>query len=410
MLTDTKLAINGGAPVRTKPFHPWPVWDEREVEALKDVCNSGQWWSIGGRKCPEFEKRFATYHQARFGVCVPNGTIALEVSLRAAGVKAGDEVIVPPYTFIATASACLMVNAIPVFVDIDPDTYCIDPRRIEEAITEKTKAIIPVHIGGCPADMDHILSIARKHHLAVVEDAAQAHAAEWKGRRIGAIGDLGAFSFQASKNLNAGEGGIVLTDNEELYVRAWSVHNVGRVPDGAWYHHEVLGGNYRMTEWQAAILLAQLERLDEQTERRNSNALYLTSRLSEIEGIRPMKRSPEVTKHAYHLYIFRYDKEGFGGLSRADFLKALNAEGIPSSPGYVPLYREPAFRTNLEECPLACKFAGRRMDYTQVYCPVTEKACNEEGVWLFQSMLLGPKEDMDDIAEAIAKIHKAARS
>lgn len=397
----SELAIKGGEPVRKKPFHSWPVYDEKELAALKEVLYSGV-WGTGGKKKEEFIEKFAAYHDAKYGVMVVNGTAAIMVALLAADVGAGDEVIVPPYTFLATASAPLYVNATPIFADIDPETYCIDPDKIEEVITKKTKAIIPVHIGGCPADMDRIMEIAQEHELVVIEDCAQAHAAEWRGTKVGTIGDMGAFSFQSSKNVTSGEGGIILTNDRKLYELCWSYHNCGRHLEGAWYEHYLLGGNYRMTEFQAAILLVQLERLKEQTKTRNENASYLSKRLFQIEGITPQKRDPRVTTHAYHLYIFRYDSEKFQGLPRSEFLEALRAEGIPCSKGYLPLYKLPFIEsTRVKESQ---RFHEEEVDYSKLALPVTERACYEEGVWFNQRMLLGTKEDMDDIANAITKI------
>lgn len=398
-----KLAIDGGKPIREKGFHRWPVWDESEIDALKEVLESGV-WGVGGSKVPEFERKFAEYVGVEHGICVTSGTTALEIALKAGGVGPGDEVIVPPYTFMATASAVLLVNAIPIFADIDPETYNIDPNEVEKAITERTKAIIPVHIGGCPADMDAIMDIAKRHNLVVIEDCAQAHSAEWKGKKVGSIGDMGCFSFQSSKNLCAGEGGIITTNNQELGDKCWSFHNCGRVRQGAWYEHPLLGSNLRMTEWQAGILLSQMKRLDEQTKTRNENALYLDEKLSEIDGIRPQKRDKRVTTHAYHLYIFRYDASKFNNVPRAKFLQALSAEGIPCSPGYNPLYKDDLFKAPIEKCPLSCGYYKGKVDYTKVECPVAEKACREEGVWFFQSMFLGDKSDMDDIVNAIKKI------
>jgi dTDP-4-amino-4,6-dideoxygalactose transaminase len=402
----SKLAIDGGEKVRTKPFPTWPVWDERELNALEEVLKSGR-WGIGNSQVSEFEEKFAAYIGVKYGICVTNGTSSLEIALMAAGVSRGDEVIVPPYTFMATASAVLMMNAIPVFADIDPDTYSIDPDAMEEAITDRTKAVIPVHIGGCPADMDRIMEIARKHDLIVIEDAAQAHAAEWRGQRVGSIGDMGSFSFQSSKNLCAGEGGIITTSDQKLGDRCWSFHNCGRIKTGAWYEHHVLGSNFRMTGWQAAVLLAQMERLDEQTEIRNRNGVYLSEKLSEIEGIKPNKRDERVTKHAYHVYIFRYDAGKFGGQPRSRFLEALSAEGIPCSPGYNPLYKHELFKASIQKNPLLYGYDKADADYSKLYCPVTEKACDEEGVWFFQSMLLGDQEDMDDVVKAIKKIKES---
>ena len=398
-----KLAIDGGAKVRTKSFPGWPVWDESELNALKEVLESGQ-WGIGNSKVTEFEEKFAAYVGVEYGICVTNGTSSLEIALMAADVSRGDEVIVPPYTFMATASAVLMANGIPIFADIEPDTYNLDPDAMEVAITDRTKAVVPVHIGGCPADMDRIMEIARKHNLLVIEDSAQAHSAEWRGQKVGSIGDIGSFSFQASKNLCAGEGGIITTSNQELGDKCWSYHNCGRVKSGGWYDHRVLGSNFRMTGWQAAILLAQMERLDEQTEIRNRNGIYLSEKLSEIEGIKPTKRDERVTTHAYHLYILRYEADKFGGQPRSRFLKALSAEGIPCSSGYNPLYKHDLFKASIQKDPVMYGCDADKADYSRLHLPVTERICDEEAVWFTQGMLLGTQDDMDDIVEAVKKI------
>ncbi|MEE3334835.1 MAG: DegT/DnrJ/EryC1/StrS family aminotransferase [Candidatus Latescibacterota bacterium] len=396
------LAAAGGTPIRTSPFPGWPVFDATEEEAILGVLRSGSWFL--GERVAEFERTFTEYCEAKHGVSVSSGTVALQVALEAAGVVLGDEVIVPSYTFIATASSVALVGAVPVFVDVDPDTYLIDPAAVEAAITEKTKAIIAVHIAGQPADLDALTAIAAKHGVLLIEDSAQAHAAVWKGRRVGAIGDLGTFSFQASKNLNAGEGGFIVTDDEELHLRAWSIHNCGRAPGGEWYEHPLVGGNYRLTEMQAALALSQLRRLDEQTEKRTHSAALLTEQLSEIEGIRPLAVDERVTRHAFHLYVFRYDADAFGGASREQFLKALAAEGIPCAAGYKPLYREPAFQARFSNFPLSSPAFGGRPDYSGVHCPVTERICADEAVWLTQNLLLGTESDISQISEAIAKI------
>ena len=400
----SKLAINGGNKLRTAPFPRWPVWDETDRAALIDVIDSGQWWSVGGTKVKRFQEEFASYLGCKHGVCVPNGTLALLVAMKALGIGCGDEVIVTPYTFIASASSILQANAVPVFVDIDPNSYNIDPSKIEAAITDETKAIMVVHIAGLPADMDEIMRIARKHDLRVVEDCAQAHAAEWRGQKVGSFGDAAAFSFQASKNLTAGEGGIVVTNDDQVGDAAWSIHNVGRVREGGWYEHPIMGSNFRMTVFQGAGLLTQLKRLVAQTARRNENALYLTDRLSRIDGIKPLARDPRVTVHAYHLYIFRYLAKPATGVPRAKFIQALNAEGIPCSSGYVPLYREGLFRVDPTSCPVGCPHYGKTVNYPDLSLPTCENACDEEAVWLFQSMLLGEKKDMDDIADAVEKV------
>jgi len=399
-----QLAINDGPKLRTKPFPSWPIFDERDLQALSEVLNSGHWSSIHGDRVKAFGAAFADFHHARFAIPVNSGTAALEISLQAVGVRPGDEVIVPPYTFVATASAALAVGAIPVFADIDANTYCLDPRKAEAAITERTRAIVPVHLGGCPADMDSFLALASCHGLAIVEDAAQAHGAEWKGRRVGAIGDAGCFSFYSSKNLTCGEGGAIVTDSQQVEEMAWSLHNCGRRRDGAWYSHYLPGGNLRMTEFQAALLLSQMARLEEQMALREANTAHLSSLLAEVEGITPLSLTPGATRHAHHLFIFKYQAETFQGIPRHLFIQALAAEGIPCTPGYLPLYREPLFREAKDFHPFP-----NRLDYSRVSCPEAEKACDEEAVWLqHHRLLLGTRQDVENIAAAIVKVKENA--
>jgi dTDP-4-amino-4,6-dideoxygalactose transaminase len=406
MQMSQKLALDGGTPVRTTPFPAWPVFDEREEKALIEVVRSGHWGVLTGTKVKEFEQRFAAYQQARYGICVVNGTAALGIAMRALDIGPGDEVITTSYTFIATVNVILSVGAVPVFVDIDAQTCLMDTDLLEAAITGRTKAIMPVHLAGCPGDMDAIMDIASRHGLAVVEDACQAWGAEWRGRRVGAIGDLGTFSFQASKNITAGEGGIVVTNDEELAERCWSLHNVGRTRDGAWYEHAIIGCNYRLTEWQGAVLLVQLERLPEQQARRDGNARYLREQLAAINGVRPLTIDPRVTRHGWHLFIFRYHADEFGGLPRDRFIEILRAEGIPCLPGYVPLHRSPAVLEGITRNLRLRKEASSK-DWKPPHCPETERICWHEAVWLRQNVLLGTQEDMDSIVEAIRKIKRA---
>jgi dTDP-4-amino-4,6-dideoxygalactose transaminase len=405
-LTKT-LALHGGKPTRTKPFPQWPIFDKNDEQAIVDVLRSGNWGRHLGSRTDAFESTFAAYQGARFGVAVMNGSVALRIALLAAGIQEGDEVIVPAYTFIATASAVIEVNATPVFCDIEPDTYCLSPAHLEQAITPRTKAIIPVHFGGQSAQMDAIMQMAAKHNLVVIEDAAHAHGAAYKGKRLGSIGDFGCFSFQASKNLTAGEGGIILTSEERYERLCRALHTCGRYPDREWYEHFLPGGNYRMTEFQAALLTSQLSRLEKQTERRNRNGLYLNEKLSEIPGIQPLKRGSGETRHAYHLYIFRYRAADFAGLPRERFLAALEAEGIPNSAGYgMPLYRQQLFLKRNFGPYTGYRSTKPNLDYRAVSCPISERACYEEACWLLQYVLLGTQEDMDDIVGAIEKIHQ----
>ena len=398
------LALNGGAPVRTAPFPSWPVFDTDDERALLDVLHSGQWFLAD--RVEQFEEKFAAFQEAQFGIALSSGTTALEVALQAIGIQPGDEIVVPSYTFVATASAVVIAGGIPIFVDIDPNTYNIDPQAAEAAITERTRALIAVHIAGRPADMDALNALAHKRGIRLIEDAAQAHAAAWKGRRVGAIGDLGTFSFQASKNLCAGEGGFIVSDDRELVECAWSIHNCGRSRQGAWYEHPLLGSNYRLGEFQAGILLSQLQRLEAQTALRTRNAELLNALLREIDGIDPLVDDERVTTHANHLYIFRYREAAFDGLPRDRFIQALQEEGIPCSSGYVPLYKAPAFHDPSRQWPFDSAYFKGKPDYTRVTCPHTERICAEEAIWLTQNMLLGPEEDMRDIATAVCKIQE----
>jgi len=406
--TPQRPALLGGEPAHPGPWPTWPVADAREREALLDVLESGKWWY--GERVREFEEAFARFQGARFGITCVNGTAALELSLIAAGIGAGMEVIVPPYTFVATASAVLRVNAVPVFADIDLATLNLSPEAVEAATTERTAAIMPVHFAGLPADMDALCAIARKHDLRIVEDAAHAWGSQWKGKGCGAIGDLGGFSFQASKNITAAEGGIVLTDDEDLAATVRSLSNCGRGKDAPWYEHYILGGNYRMTEFQAAILLAQLSRLGEQTELRARNAAILREGLSDLEGLYPQAEDARVTRRSYHLFCIRVVEEEFG-LSRERFIEAMRAEGVPLSPGYPhPLYRNPLFLRKGEGpkyCPVSCPYYGGNVDYGSVECPNAERACREVA-WLPQWVLLGSEADMEAIVAAARKIRSHA--
>jgi dTDP-4-amino-4,6-dideoxygalactose transaminase len=385
----------------------WPSYNENEERALNRVLHS-KVWGIGGVETETFEKTFAAYQHCDFCITMVNGSVTLRNALIACGLESGSEVIIPPYTFLATATSVLEANCIPVFVDIDPESYCLDPQKIEAAITPNTKAIIPVHLAGNTAEMDQIMEIAHKHNLYVIEDCAHAHGAEYKGKRVGSIGDIGSFSFQSSKNLCCGEGGAIVSTNQELADKCWSIHNCGRVRSGKWYQHEFLGGNYRLSQFQAAILNEQILKLDQQMDTRESNATYLSDGLSKIPGIKPQKRSKNTTRHAYHIYVFRYDKVQFDGLSRQKFIELLNAEGIPASAGYtLPIYEFPFFKKREFGPFSAWKSTNPDLDYNSVHCPVAEKASKEEGCWLPHHLLLGTKEDMDNIIDAVRRIYKA---
>jgi dTDP-4-amino-4,6-dideoxygalactose transaminase len=404
----SSLAMLGGKKAKGKPFPVWPYYDSNEEHALKQVLESRVWWRTPGTKALEFEKSFAKFHGARHGIAVTNGTAALEVTIAALGITAGDEVIVPNFTFVASASAVLFANALPVLVDIDPETYCIDPDLVEDAITSRTKAIIAVHMGGHPADLDRLKKIASRKRLALIEDSAHAHASEWRGQRVGTFGVAGTFSFQASKLITAGEGGMIISNNDKFEVQARSVHDCGRMPGEWFYSHFIYGSNYRLSEWQGAILQVQLGRLDQQTKRRHHNARLLDRLLRAIPGITPQKLDERCTRNGQYAYIFHVNKKEFAGLSTERFIKALNAEGIPHQASYPPLHQLDMFRNGEYRKRLSGKQAKDKHKFLRGKFPVTQRAAWET-VWLPQPVLLGDEEDMHEIAAAITKIQKNAK-
>lgn len=399
----TTLALLGGQPVRTRPFTSWPVFDGSDEAAVMRALRSGKWGRLHGPEVATFEARFARLHGCRHGIAVVNGTVSLRLALLAAGIEAGDEVVIPPYTFFSTASAVIEANAVPVFADVDLETFNLDPAALATAITPRTRAVIPVHFAGQPADMVAIRRVADARGLVVIEDAAHAHGAALQSGPAGALGHMASFSFQSSKNLTSGEGGILTTNDDALAAGCFSRHNCGRVPEGVWYEHHVISGNYRLGELQGALLNAQLDRLESQTRCRDENGQYLARRLAEIPGVRPQLRLPDCTRHSYHLFMLRLEP-GVFGVSRDRVVAALRAEGVPCSPGYgYPLYQQPMFRNQA----FGPYLAGIRPDYSGVHCPNSERLCREEALWLEQSIFLGPRADMDDIANAFEKIYGA---
>lgn len=406
-MPEQELAINGGRPAKSKPFPEWPAYDDRELAAVTRVIESRQWWRIAGQEVTEFEREFAEYQRARYALAVTNGTQAIEMALAALDIGRGDEVIVPAFTFVSTATAVFNANAVPIPVDIDPDTYCMDPAAIEAAVGPRTKAVIPVHMAGHPADMDAVLDVARRHNLRVVEDAAHAQGAEWQGRRLGALDAGGIFSFQAGKLMTAGEGGLILSDDQEFIEKCFLFGNCGRPRTDRTYQHALLGSNCRISELQGAVLRAQLERLDAQIELREANAPKLDSLLDDLEGVVPQGTDERVTRHPHYMYMFRYDPEAFGGLPRARFVDMLIAEGVPAFVGYPAIHRLPVFRDRAfgprwrADDPLL-------PDYDRVSCPVAEDI-GDHVVWLHHRVLLGDEEDLNEIAEAVGKIQTRAR-
>jgi len=394
------LAVNGGAPLRTRPWPKWPRHGDHEREYILRVLESDNW---GGFPSPnvmaaEFAEKFAAHHGASYGICTTGGTTALEVALKACGLEPGDEVLVPAITFYATPFAALIQGFVPVFVDIDPETWCIDARLLEQHITARTRAILPVHLGSRIADMDRIAEVARKHDLRVVEDVAHMHGATWRGRGVGSLGDIGAFSFQSSKLMTCGEGGIMLTSDDALEERCHAYVNSGRIKttDRTAAEGTMLGWNYRITEWQAAILLAQLERLPEQIALRDRNVAHLEERIAGIEGVSTLHRDPrQDTKSGYGV-VLRYDETAWRGLPRDRFAWALYKEGMRIEAAFY----EPVYRSKL----LAWKDAPANVDYTHVVCPVAEKAAYKEMIWLPHEVFLGDASDIDDLCDGIEKI------
>lgn len=409
-------AMLGGAPVRTKGWPGWPVWDSTtDEEQVFRVIRSGSWTRAG--VVTEFEKKWAETVGAKRCLAVVNGTNALIAALNQFDIGAGDEVIVGPYSFISTFICILQNGAMPVFVDTDPETFQIDADKIEAKITPRTRAIVPAHTLGMPADMPRIMEIAKKHNLIVVENACLSWLAEINNRKVGTYGNAGCFSFQTSKNIPIGEGGAIVSDDEQFMDRCYAYHNYGNpygsvvLPAGVSGGTVMTGTKLRITEYQAAIGLAQMKRLAMQTDTRNENARYLKSKLEKIPGIVPFRLNDNVTRISAWQFPFRYKKEAFQGLSRADFLKALRAEGIPGSTGYVTQNDKPYLKSYFDSKNFRKMYPAKMLDFTKYVeknrCPENDLLC-EEAVWFSQNMLLGSREDMDDIVMAIEKVQKSA--
>ncbi|MYB77052.1 MAG: DegT/DnrJ/EryC1/StrS family aminotransferase [Chloroflexi bacterium] len=403
-----QLAVAGGTPVRNTKERPWPSWPiatEEDIAAVAAVLRSGKWNRWRSDRVVALEEALKEFTGAAHVVALASGTAGLEVALKAAGVRPGDEVIVPAYTYIATATAVLQVGGVPVFADIIPETENVDPASMETLITERTRALLPVHVSGLPCDMAAILGVAERHSLRVIEDTAQGIGGMWNGRRLGTIGDAGAYSFQASKNLPGGEGGAVVTNDPAIAEKAFMLMHI---------NYEVLGWNYRLTGMTAALILSQLERFPALQARRQANAAFLRDALAEIPGIAPTRVDPFVTGDGLHGLGVRYLGSEFSTgapVSREAFAKALRAEGIPCALGYGdPVYRSPLFqeahKRMQDQCPVACDHpAMAAQNYAKLHLPNVERLCAEEALRFNQPMLLGTQEDMQDIIEAVAKIH-----
>lgn len=409
-----QLAVHDGTPVVRAPLgKPWPISGDLERRLLQEVLESGKWFRGGYEdaaesKVGQFEDAFARFQDAQFAVAVTNGTTALECALKAVGVEAGDEVLVPAATFVASATAVTQVNGVPIFVDVGPRNYTIDPRAVEAAITPQTRAVMAVDYGGMPCDMDALNALGRQYSIAIVSDCAHSHGSQWKGMGTGALGDIGGFSFQMGKTLTTGEGGMVLTNRLDLAEQANTYHNIGRVRGRPFYEHHVPASNLRMTEWQGAIGLAQLSRLLEQTRTREENATYLARGLEEIDGVAPLWRDPRVTRWGFYFWHFKFLPEQWDGVTAAQFRRGLGAEGVPCGTGHTqPLYRNPVFtELNFGRTghPIKCPLYGKDVDYGKMVCPETERIYATEACALTHRLFLGPRSDMNLILAAIEKL------
>ena len=403
-----ELAINGGTPVRTRPYPAWPAPDDGYVQAVADVVRSGQWGGFPepGANASAFEEAFAAYQGARHGVLMMNGTVTMEVACKALDIGWGDEVIVPALTFAATAYAPMAAGALPVFVDVEPATWCIDPDLAEAAITPRTRAIMPVHLGHHMADMDRISAIAERHGIAVIEDCAHAHGQRWRDRGAGCIGDFGSFSHQSSKILTSGEGGSLLTDDDRLARRAHSIIDCGRAKD-ADEQEFTFGANYRLSELHAALLVVAMQRFPSQQAERAGHGKRFERMVAEIPGVRVMPHDERITRWSFYNYIFAIDPELFAGATNAAVCAALEAEGIEAEVQYPPMSRYELFQPSLSRLPVAVEHADR-LDPSRMSFPVAEAAGLRESVYLMEAVFRDGERGVDDAVEALAKVQRHA--
>lgn len=403
-----KPVLLGGKPVHTGGWQKWPVWRAEWEPAILSVMRSGKWFRGSGQQVGEFEKGYASLIGAKRCLATASGTTALMVSLHVVDVDAGDEVIVSPYTFIASYNAILAHNALPVFADTDPATLTMDPKSIASRITDRTRAIMPVHIFGLPCDMDAIMPLARQRGLKIVEDACQAWLAEYKGRKCGTMGDLGCFSFQESKHIPSGEGGAITSNSDDLIDRCDSYHNCGRTA-GTYKGTGMFtrGCNYRMQQFQAALLLAQFDKLQKETAKRRESADFLSAKLGQVAGITPV-RLPANSRPAWHLYAFRYDAKAFSGLTRDGFIRALTAEGVPCSSVYREQYNDGLLDEAIASRGFKRLFSAQRLKaYRDSFKELkgNQETCANT-VAFTQNMLLSDRAGLEHIVEAVAKIQK----
>jgi len=404
----SELAISGGSKVRTTPFPAWPYYDETERQAVNRVLDSRNWWANQGTEVKEFEKEWSKYTNAKASFAVTNGTHTLEVIFLALGIGDGDEVIVADWSFLATISTILTVNAIPKIVDVDRLTGTIDIKQAESAITRKTKAIVCVHVAGSMSDMDGLLALGKKHGIAIIEDSAHAHGSRWNGQHAGTIGDAGSFSFQSSKLMTAGEGGVITTKREDLIPMFKSYINCGR-GEGIWYYrHLRLGGNYRLSEWQGAVLRAQLARFETQQKNRAANANYLNEEIAKIPGFKPQGRYKGCTDQGNYCYVVEVESQKLSGASRDQIRHALLAEGMSLTTAYPPLHRLEMFK---DRASLGPRLRGKvtKIRYNKQKFPVTDHLA-ENTLWFNTNVLMGDRSDATSVLEALTKIANNAQA
>ncbi len=397
------LALFGGDPVRKTPYPVWPVFDDRDIAMVTQIIRSGNWggFPYPGPQTAAFIRKFLDLQGGEYAVAMANGTVTLEVACRAAGLGWGDEVIVPAYTFQATAAGPMAAGVIPVIADIDPETYCISPAAIEAAMTEKTRAIIPVHNGAQMADMDAIMDIATRHNLIVIEDCAHAHGAKWRGKGAGTFGHFGSFSLQSSKTLTSGEGGILICATRELADRATSIIDCGRPHDAAGEIY-TMGANYRMAELQSGLANVAIERFPAQMQEREAMAAYLDEALSEIPGVRVLRRDIRHTTRSFYRYIFAIDPEFFG-FDHSLLVNALREEGIPVDTGYPAMHRYDLFQPQNSRLPVPSAFP-ERLQFDQMRFPEAERAAERESVWVNENVFRAGQQGIDAVTGALKKI------
>jgi dTDP-4-amino-4,6-dideoxygalactose transaminase len=403
-----ELAINGGTPVRSEPYPEWPKGDDHDVTAVTEVVRSGRWGGFPepGPRAAEFEERFSAYQGAKHGVLMANGTVTMEVAVKALGIGWGDEVVVPALTFSATAYAPMAAGALPVFVDVTPSTWTIDPDQVEAAITPRTAAIMPVHLGHQMADMDRIMEIAGRHSLAVVEDCAHAHGQRWRERGAGCIGDFGSFSHQSSKILTAGEGGSLLTNDDRLARLAHSLIDCGR-PKDVEEKEYTFGANYRLGELHAALLCIAMDRFPSQQESRAEAGGRFEDLVRGVPGVRVLEHDERITRWSFYRYVLAIDPDAFAGRTNQVVCDALEAEGVGAWTGYEPMSHYDLFQPSLSRLPVAVEFADR-LDPARMSFPVAEAAGLRESVYVDENVFRAGDRGVEDAVEAISKVQRHA--